>query len=318
MDRRLKPLRPTVLDAGLLAAVLVTLLPWLGRWSDLADLGAQFLIQGALGVAGLLVACLLLRRRRQAALCGACLVLQLLTLRPDWLPSASRPATAAPAAAARLLVFNVWTRNEQPAELLHHITRTDPDALVLVEVFGPWREVVDGLRPSYPHRLDCLDRPGCDVVILSRQPLIDGVATRDPASGTPLVRARLGTGPDAVTVVGTHLIRPVGDGSISQQLAQVGWLADRLREIDGPVVLAGDLNGVGWGRVVRTLAVRSGLTPLPALSGTYPAWLPWPLRIPIDHALVSPELAAARRQTGPALGSDHLPVLIELPARPAA
>jgi endonuclease/exonuclease/phosphatase (EEP) superfamily protein YafD len=64
---------------------------------------------------------------------------------------------------------------------------------------------------------------------------------------------------------------------------------------------------------VTALATDTGLRPLPTLTGTYPSPLPWPLRIPIDHALVSPELAGAVRRTGPHLGSDHRPLLIELP-----
>lgn len=305
--------RPTALDAALGGVLLVTLLPWLGRHLALLDLAAQFLLQGMVATALVGAVALVRRRLRHALAAAVCLVVQLGVVHPGWLPPQPAPAQAAQGPGLRLLVFNVWIDNRRPAELLRYVADQRPDALVLVEVFGAWREIVDILQEDYPERLDCLALPGCDVVILAKQPLLDGLATRDPATGTPLVAGRLQRADGAVTIAGTHLIRPIGVGTLADQLAQARWLSTRLAQLAGPIILAGDLNGVGWGRLVTTLAASTGLRPLPTLEGTYPSPLPWPLRIPIDHALVSPELAGAVRHTGPHLGSDHRPLIIELP-----
>lgn len=314
-----RPWRPTPLDAALGGVLLVTLLPWLGRQVALLDLAAQFLLQGMVATAAVTVVALLRRRVRHALVGALCVAAQLGIVHPGWLPPPPTAALAAEARGLRLLVFNVWIDNRRPAELLRYVAEQRPDALVLVEVFGAWHEIVDLLQADYPERLDCLDLPGCDVVILAKQPLRDPIATRDPATGTPLVRGRLQLADSAVTIVGTHLIRPIGVGSLAHQLAQARWLATRLAEVEGPLVLAGDFNGVGWGRLVTSLAAQTGLRPLPTLAGTYPSPLPWPLRIPIDHALVSPELAGAIRRTGRHLGSDHRPLIIDLPLpRPPA
>ena len=40
--------------------------------------------------------------------------------------------------------------------------------------------------------------------------------------------------------------------------------------------------------------------------------------IPIDHVLTSPGLAVARYETGRPIGSDHLPVIVEIQGRPSA
>lgn len=315
--RALRLWRPTALDAALGGALLVTLLPWLGRHLALLDLAAQFLLQGMVATAVVGALALLRRRPRHAAVGAVCLALQLAIVHPGWAPP--RPtAQAAPSPGLRLLVFNVWVDNRRPAELLRYVAEERPDALVLVEVLGPWREMVEILQAEYPERLDCLDLPGCDVVILAKRPLRNPIATRDPASGTPLVAGQLQLADGSVTIAGTHLIRPIGVGTLADQLAQARWLATRLAELSGPIVLAGDFNAVGWGRLVTTLAASTGLRPLPTLVGTYPSPLPWPLRIPIDHALVSPELAAAIRRTGPHLGSDHRPLIIDLPPRAPA
>jgi endonuclease/exonuclease/phosphatase (EEP) superfamily protein YafD len=43
---------------------------------------------------------------------------------------------------------------------------------------------------------------------------------------------------------------------------------------------------------------------------TWPANV-WALMIPIDHVLVSQEVRVRRRRLGPALGSDHRPVVVD-------
>ena len=45
--------------------------------------------------------------------------------------------------------------------------------------------------------------------------------------------------------------------------------------------------------------------------------LPWPLRVPIDHVLVSSELGVASYAVGRDFGSDHLPLFatLRLPRR---
>ena len=45
--------------------------------------------------------------------------------------------------------------------------------------------------------------------------------------------------------------------------------------------------------------------------GTWPQWF-WPARIPIDHILIKGPLIVTRFKRGPAIGSDHFPVLAEL------
>ena len=85
-----------------------------------------------------------------------------------------------------------------------------------------------------------------------------------------------------------------------------------MRHIDGPLVLAGDLNTSPWSNAFRKLRAVAGLAPASTLMPTWPAW---PVALPqvaLDHIFVSPELAVAAAGTGPAVGSDHLPVWAQL------
>ena len=93
-------------------------------------------------------------------------------------------------------------------------------------------------------------------------------------------------------------------------------LAQFVRRIDSPLVLAGDLNTSPWSNAFRKLRAATGLSPAAKL---LPSWPAWPLALPqvaLDHIFVSPDLAVAAAGTGTAVGSDHLPVWAQLVRRP--
>lgn len=301
---------PRLLDAALAMAALGAASPWLGRWSAPADLLAQLLIQIALGTGLLLLLLLLARRWGRAGLALLCLVPQLLVLdpRPDGTAVAAVPQ-------ARVLALNVWVDHPNHQQVLDYLRRSGADVVVLGEVFEGWPASLAGLADVYPHRIDCLRLPGCDVVILARHPIHASRATRDPISGAPYVEARLVIGGRPLTIAGTHLVRPFGNGTLAAQEAQLRYIARRLGEAPGQRLLVGDLNGVGWGRAVRGFAARTGFRLPPALEGTWPVQLPALLRLPIDHVLIGPELGSVGRRIGPDVGSDHLPMIVELGPR---
>lgn len=79
----------------------------------------------------------------------------------------------------------------------------------------------------------------------------------------------------------------------------------------GPtVILAGDFNTVSWSPRLGRLAEHAGLSIARGLEGTWPAPLPMPFRLPIDHVLTSSDLHVHDRAVGPAVGSDHRPVTV--------
>ncbi len=86
-------------------------------------------------------------------------------------------------------------------------------------------------------------------------------------------------------------------------------------EVPGPVVLVGDLNTAPWSRAVRDFLQTSGMQDSSlslGLTPTWPAYLPPPLRIPLDQCYTGNGCRAVRKETGPFIGSDHLPLLVEV------
>jgi endonuclease/exonuclease/phosphatase (EEP) superfamily protein YafD len=303
----------------LAAVALGTVAPLANRLHPLVDLAGQFLVQvSVVTVLGLGVA-MILRDRWSGILLAACFAAQILQLQPHMAPhppgAQATPAIALGQATLKIVHFNLWGRNRDAAAVLAFLDREDPDIVALVEVTPTWRAALRPLRQRYPYRLECLERR-CDVALFSKLPLAAGRAAFDQPGGFPMVEARFDLPDGPLTIFGAHLARPFY-GPIGTQHDQARRLATRIAAADGRKLLVGDLNAVPWGAVIDTLRDRTGLVRLGGIEGTWPSMLPWPGQIAIDHALVDPSLAppsmaGAHLRIGPELGSDHLPVILEL------
>jgi endonuclease/exonuclease/phosphatase (EEP) superfamily protein YafD len=76
----------------------------------------------------------------------------------------------------------------------------------------------------------------------------------------------------------------------------------------------GDFNATPWSRPYRRLHNGTGTCDTRAgygVQASYPADS-WLLRIPIDHVLASCNVGVRDRRIGPDVGSDHLPVIVDL------
>ena len=220
-----------------------------------------------------------------------------------------------------VLALNTWHQHGDAQRLERYLATTPADVVVLSE-FGPdKRAMLANLKAAYPFQVDCADQWPCSLALLSRLPLEAAGVGRIPSDEQggahgdmpAFVWAKLGA---RLTIIGTHLHRPSRDPWRHER--QVSALAHLVRHIDGPLVLAGDLNTSPWSNAFRKLRAATGLAPASVLMPTWPAW---PLALPqvaLDHILVSGELAVAAAGAGPAVGSDHLPVWAQINHRPVA
>ena len=298
---------------ALVPAIVLAVAPFLAGVSALADLFGQFLLQGAAGSAALALALVALRRRRLAAVALLCLCAQLWVLTHY---AGLKPAMAAHATGPKIFALNVWGRSSAYAEVIDLVRRESPDIVVLVEVTPRWRRAMRALEADYPYHIDCIGKSNCDLMLFSRRPWVSAAATYDRATYASVVEARLMLEDGPLTVFGTHLMRPIGIGDLNGQMAQADVLARHIEAAPGRKIVVGDFNAVPWGRVVTTLETRTGMRVLPGLEGTWPAPLPWPLRLPIDQAMVSADAVVASRRVGPVVGSDHSPVIVQLARSP--
>ena len=92
--------------------------------------------------------------------------------------------------------------------------------------------------------------------------------------------------------------------------------ADCLRDLPGPKICVGDLNITPWSPYYRSFVERTKLVNARNGFGLLPSWPTFLffkcLMLPLDHCLVSDDIRVADARTGEPIGSDHLPLIVEI------
>jgi endonuclease/exonuclease/phosphatase (EEP) superfamily protein YafD len=223
----------------------------------------------------------------------------------------STPARIPDGVPLRVLVLNVHTESSSFAEVRGLIDELQPDVVGLVEVDRRW---LDALAPSvaiYAGRLERTRDDNFGVALYTRAPLTGAI---DELDGLPYGAATLAVGSTTLEVVLVHPVPPVSAGALAAQRRHLDGIAERARASARPIVVMGDYNATPWSRAFQRFVARSGLCDSRAgfgIQASFPAGMAL-VRIPIDHLLASCSIGIADRRIERDVGSDHLPVLVDL------
>lgn len=226
---------------------------------------------------------------------------------------AAAPVAATPSRTpVRLIAANLLYRQEDAAAARAYLERQSADILVLSEFTPRWREKLRPLERTYPY---FAVRPRWNpwgIAVFSKHPFraIEDLDLGDQQSSHLRLLVQLPDG--LVEVYAVHLASPPSRSQAAQRNTQLRTLAARIAAADPalPRIVAGDFNTTPYSPYFRDLLrdarLRDGRQPF-GLHFTWPAW-PVPLWIPIDHCLAGGPVEVTRVATGPAIGSDHLPL----------
>lgn len=283
-----------------------------GSWNWLFELTSHFKVQLA---AALLVLTVLLcwgRRWRWAAWVG--LACGLNGIAVGWAVRPSSPGAAPEAPAFRLLSLNVHTANTRSDLVRTAIREGNPDVIVLLEVNDRWIQELASLRNEYPAAVLEPREDNFGIALFSRLPLQRTEILELGDVPVPSIAVEIGWGGRVLRLLGTHPVPPGSPEYAGERNRQLAAIAEWARMQPGPVVVAGDLNATPWSPYFRALLDSGRLSSAQPDWGWYPTWPSgaWPLRIPLDHCLVSSEVAVRRRWVGEGVGSDHFPLWVDL------
>ncbi len=313
------------------AIALVLLIPsaaWIAApWARLADMIGNFAAHVLPIVLLTAIAWTALRYRRAAVTGWLSAVLLAWPLAVGRAPRAPRDAGV-----IRVLAYNVLASRRPSDAATRLVLESGADLAALCEVPDSLSDAIfdeGAMRGTFPHtvrRVWYSGPPTTNQVLLSRWPITRPDGRPLDESFTTVIEAVVHAPSGPVGVVVVHLFSARTDGAWRYALEEAERAAEAARRLEAagmPVIVVGDLNSTPSGLASRTLASLAGLRrckPWLCADGTFPAYLPWPLRIAIDDAMVSHAVSVASWRTlGPA-GSDHRPVLVDLALvpRPAA
>jgi endonuclease/exonuclease/phosphatase (EEP) superfamily protein YafD len=291
---------------------LATLTGFLGKLGWLLELSSHFPLHLAV-VSGLLTCTLALKRRwRWVAFSGALTTINAMLVLAVLLPAGrSIPASGQ---RLRLVSVNVHTPNLRTELVMEFLQKTDADVVLLMEVNQRWMDALSSLSNRYP---EIIKEPRSDnfgIALFNRIASTNSVVVYLGEAEVPSISTTLLINGQAVRLLGTHPLPPGSAEYARARNDQLGAIAAKVRESPAPMIVLGDLNATPWSPYFRQLLRVSGLWNTSqgrGLQGTWPAGLPAG-RIPLDHCLVSSSLHVMDRKLGPQVGSDHLPVIIDL------
>ena len=315
-----KPPRIRVTLNGLLEASVVlclagTLMGFLGRLAWIFDLASHFPVQQA-ALLGLVAATLFARRRwAWGAVAAALSLVNLAMFAPDWF---GRPV-APDMRSLRVVSLNVFIKSHRYADVAAMLDRERPDVVALVEVNARWADALSPLRVRWPHVISEPREHSFGMMLLSRLPILESQVLDLGSTGRVTLRARIATPDGPLTLMVFHPPPPMGPGRSRRRNEEMRALAELVRAIDGPVLVVGDFNCTPWSPHFRDLVKDSGLRDTRKGFGIQPSWPSpvLPAMIPIDQALASDGLVVVDRRLGPRVGSDHLPLILDVALVPA-
>lgn len=233
-------------------------------------------------------------------------------------PNEVKLAPAAPDAdRVRILSSNVLMTNRNADGLIALVRQHQPDILVTLETDAWWQSRLDVLEDSYPHTIKCPLDNTYGMHVYSRLPLVDAETQFLVQPDVPSMHAMaiLRSGQE----VRMHFLHPAPpspteNDESTERDAELLVVAKSVVKVPGPVIVAGDLNDVGWSPTTRLFRKISGLLDPRVGRGMFNTFHAghWFIRWPLDHLFHSRHFTLSFMKRLPSHGSDHFPVLVEL------
>lgn len=311
------------LALGIVGLGGLSLLSWLRSASWLLDVASHFRLQYGVSLALGAILAWWLGNLGLALLSAGLALSNLVVILPlYWRPQRVFASTHL-SPPRRLLFANLWQPNQSYADVLHLAEHEKPDLILLVESNQRWLDALEPLRPAYPYWAAQPREDNYGVALLSRWPIRESAILAYSAAGVPSVVATVELDGQPLQVVCTHPPPPKSRAETRARDEQMDNLATLSARRQIPFVLCGDLNLTPWSPVFWRFTRRSGLSDSARGFGVQASWpvgapnlgVPWMgapwMGVPIDHCLVSPEITVLDRRLGPAVGSDHYPLIVD-------
>jgi len=219
----------------------------------------------------------------------------------------------------RIVTANLLKSNLKHDLFLEFIADADPDIIFIQEIDDAWAVSLRALEEAYPYS-ELLPSPGdFGIALFSRIPLDPVEIVYYTDSVLPWVHAGLTVNGRHLSVLSYHTWPPVSRERLETRDGDLDFLAKYVADAEDLVLVAGDFNVTPWSPSYKKMIRASGLKNARRGFGVKPTWaaIPSPIALlPLDHVLLSPEIAVKSLRVGPRIGSDHRPLIVDLAVPP--
>jgi len=300
----------------LVSVLLLSVAGRLGHLSRYAELASHFKVQYLIGAAACLLSCLFYREPIWAGAAALGVAINLATVTPWYVRGNKTTTNRDGRRLVKLILANVNHENTAHETFIAFANKHTPDALVVQEVTEVWRESLQALWNLYPFREELPKDRGSGMALYSRFPFERLTIVLPEGDARPGILARMDIDGASVSLLALHPRTPILSARFKLRNGTLAAAADCLGNLPGPKICVGDLNITPWSPYYRSFVEQTKLLNVREGFGLLPSWptfvfFKW-LMIPLDHCLVSEDIRVADVKTGEPIGSDHLPLIVEL------
>lgn len=293
---------------------LCSVLGYLGQFHQVLELANHFRLQYWLGALLGLIGLAVLKQWRWSLVAAVLLVLNSLHLVPWYFPASNAGQNTGQR--LKVLQSNVKYSSTQYDKVLAYIAEEAPDIVTLQEVDRNWMNNLTALQTTYPYFQFEAEATGSGIALYSKIKPEKLTRNNLGLSWRPGIQIDFKLGETLVHLVTIHPPTPTEPPNFRARNQQFAAVAQHLVSLPAPKILIGDLNDTVWSTYHQQLLAQTQMVNARQGFGLLPSWPSWlrlsPLMIPIDQCLVSPEIAVAHIKAGKNVGSDHLPLVVEL------
>ncbi|MEO1201206.1 MAG: endonuclease/exonuclease/phosphatase family protein, partial [Pseudomonadota bacterium] len=281
------------------------------EWHRMLELFSHFRLQYLFAALLLTIAFLMLRWPSYSVAGIATVALNAWFVVPWYIPPDEPPPRDAD---LKIMLSNVLATNASAERFIALVSEEAPDVVVIQEATPDWMAQLGDLHADYPHRIAESREDPFGIAVYSKLELVSAAVNASVPMGFPEIVVRLGVGERALNLITTHPMPPIGGNNYSSRNLQLEAVAQLAARTPEPLVVIGDLNITMWAHRYQRLVDTAGLNNARSGFGVHPSWplfMPFAM-IPIDHCLVSDGIQVTSFESGPSIGSDHLPIIVSL------
>ena len=303
----------------IVAVLLFSTAGYFGRFHKYLELASHFRVQYLLAsIVGLSV-CLMVRDWGWAIGAAVSAAINLVAIAP-WYTGKRSSNNEAAGHRLKLVFANVYRVNKRREAFVAFALRHQPDIVIAQEVDAVWDKALRPLQEQYPY-FEVLPRGGGSGIALFSRLAFERLDIVLPeGEGRPGILVKMNVGGSTVSLLSVHPRAPIRRGHLERRNKMLEAATSYLQSLPAPKICVGDLNTSLWSPYYRSFADQTKLVNVRKGFGLLPSWptflfFRW-LMIPIDHCLVSDDIRVIQARTGEPIGSDHLPLIVEIEIPP--
>lgn len=207
----------------------------------------------------------------------------------------------------RLVTINLLSSNTEYDKVAEYISSSHPDVIILLEYNAQWAEHLSSSLVDYRYNQEIRRRDNFGMAVYSKLEMKAEVVRQN--AFPPMIRAYF-LSQTQWELYAIHTFPPLGQNRFDLRNDQFQFLSENIGSSHSGIIVAGDFNSSSFSPHFRQFLSRTNLLNSSAGFGIATTWPSgyWPLQTTLDHILASDNILIRSHETGPDIGSDHLPV----------